>query len=168
MTYGVKLETLHHKFAFLFAHILKVPDSMSGNVNISGQTALIYICFPVSGDGKLHMGSEQSELKLNLRGGIIDYPRSDPRPLPRAWQRRWHPGPLSPDPAVSRRPQITARILEAHQNVAQMSLIEAKMRFIQAWQSLPEFGITHFNARWVGLRGWAGLEECPSWVQGVG
>lgn len=61
-----------------------------------------------------------------------------------------------PDPAVSHHPQITARILEAHQNVAQMSLIEAKMRFIQAWQSLPEFGITHFNARWVGLRGWAG------------
>uniref|UniRef100_A0A674G972 PH domain-containing protein n=1 Tax=Taeniopygia guttata TaxID=59729 RepID=A0A674G972_TAEGU len=46
--------------------------------------------------------------------------------------------------------QITARILEAHQNVAQMSLIEAKMRFIQAWQSLPEFGITHFNARFQG------------------
>ncbi|KAL9850914.1 fermitin family homolog 2 [Geothlypis trichas] len=45
---------------------------------------------------------------------------------------------------------ITARILEAHQNVAQMSLIEAKMRFIQAWQSLPEFGITHFNARFQG------------------
>ncbi|KAJ6654012.1 hypothetical protein lerEdw1_007521, partial [Lerista edwardsae] len=46
--------------------------------------------------------------------------------------------------------QITARILEAHQNVAQMSLIEAKMRFIQAWQSLPEFGITHFMARFQG------------------
>uniref|UniRef100_A0A5S6JU75 Protein lin-54 homolog n=1 Tax=Xenopus tropicalis TaxID=8364 RepID=A0A5S6JU75_XENTR len=46
--------------------------------------------------------------------------------------------------------QITARILEAHQNVAQMSLIEAKMRFIQAWQSLPEFGITHFLARFQG------------------
>uniref|UniRef100_A0A8C9VX28 FERM domain containing kindlin 2 n=1 Tax=Scleropages formosus TaxID=113540 RepID=A0A8C9VX28_SCLFO len=46
--------------------------------------------------------------------------------------------------------QITARILEAHQNVAQMSLIEAKMRFIQAWQSLPEFGITHFLARFHG------------------
>ncbi|XP_019501669.1 PREDICTED: fermitin family homolog 2 [Hipposideros armiger] len=45
---------------------------------------------------------------------------------------------------------ITARILEAHQNVAQMSLIEAKMRFIQAWQSLPEFGITHFIARFQG------------------
>lgn len=43
--------------------------------------------------------------------------------------------------------KITARILEAHQNVAQMSLIEAKMRFIQAWQSLPEFGMTHFLAK---------------------
>uniref|UniRef100_H3BIL8 FERM domain containing kindlin 2 n=1 Tax=Latimeria chalumnae TaxID=7897 RepID=H3BIL8_LATCH len=48
--------------------------------------------------------------------------------------------------------QITARILEAHQNVAQMSLIEAKMRFIQAWQSLPEFGITHFIARFQGVK----------------
>ncbi|MGH0183604.1 UNVERIFIED_CONTAM: hypothetical protein FKN15_012679 [Acipenser sinensis] len=46
--------------------------------------------------------------------------------------------------------QITARILEAHQNVAQMSLIEAKMRFIQAWQSLPEFGMTHFLAKFQG------------------
>lgn len=45
--------------------------------------------------------------------------------------------------------QISARILEAHQNVAQMSLIEAKMRFIQAWQSLPEFGITHFLAKYI-------------------
>uniref|UniRef100_A0A8C1F2N2 FERM domain containing kindlin 2 n=1 Tax=Cyprinus carpio carpio TaxID=630221 RepID=A0A8C1F2N2_CYPCA len=46
--------------------------------------------------------------------------------------------------------QISARILEAHQNVAQMSLIEAKMRFIQAWQSLPEFGMTHFLAKFQG------------------
>uniref|UniRef100_A0A7N6A4E1 PH domain-containing protein n=1 Tax=Anabas testudineus TaxID=64144 RepID=A0A7N6A4E1_ANATE len=45
---------------------------------------------------------------------------------------------------------ISARILEAHQNVAQMSLIEAKMRFIQAWQSLPEFGVTHFLAKFQG------------------
>uniref|UniRef100_A0A8C4EBB8 PH domain-containing protein n=1 Tax=Dicentrarchus labrax TaxID=13489 RepID=A0A8C4EBB8_DICLA len=46
--------------------------------------------------------------------------------------------------------QVSPRILEAHQNVAQMSLIEAKMRFIQAWQSLPEFGITHFLAKFQG------------------
>ncbi|KAI4803947.1 hypothetical protein KUCAC02_025592, partial [Chaenocephalus aceratus] len=45
---------------------------------------------------------------------------------------------------------ISTRILEAHQNVAQMSLIEAKMRFIQAWQSLPEFGMTHFLAKFQG------------------
>ncbi|KAG7224103.1 hypothetical protein INR49_019838 [Caranx melampygus] len=51
-----------------------------------------------------------------------------------------------------RNKQISARILEAHQNVAQMSLIEAKMRFIQAWQSLPEFGITHFLAKFHGVK----------------
>lgn len=66
-----------------------------------------------------------------------------------------------PKAGVSRRLQITARILEAHQNVAQMSLIEAKMRFIQAWQSLPEFGITHFIARLVGQnsRGFMSMEQ---------
>ncbi|XP_072123195.1 fermitin family homolog 1 isoform X3 [Mobula birostris] len=43
--------------------------------------------------------------------------------------------------------QLTTRILEAHQNVAQMTLVEAKMRFIQAWQSLPEFGVSYFVVR---------------------
>lgn len=37
--------------------------------------------------------------------------------------------------------------MEAHQNVAQMSLVEAKLRFIQAWQSLPEFGLTYYLVR---------------------
>lgn len=37
-----------------------------------------------------------------------------------------------------------------------MSLIEAKMRFIQAWQSLPEFGITHFLAKYVSAQ----LKKC--------
>ncbi|KAL4630529.1 hypothetical protein GN956_G15863 [Arapaima gigas] len=48
--------------------------------------------------------------------------------------------------------QLTARILEAHQNVAQLSLMEAKMRFIQAWQSLPEFGITYYIVRFRGSK----------------
>ncbi|XP_041488572.1 fermitin family homolog 2-like [Microtus oregoni] len=46
--------------------------------------------------------------------------------------------------------ELLARPRWLDQNVAQMSLIEAKMRFIQAWQSLPEFGITHFIARFQG------------------
>ncbi|XP_066561862.1 fermitin family homolog 1 [Amia ocellicauda] len=48
--------------------------------------------------------------------------------------------------------QLTARILEAHQNVAQLSLMEAKMRFIQAWQSLPEFGIKYYVVRFQGSK----------------
>ncbi|XP_074860959.1 fermitin family homolog 3 [Carettochelys insculpta] len=48
--------------------------------------------------------------------------------------------------------QLTPRILEAHQNVAQLSLTEAKMRFIQAWQSLPDFGISYFVVRFKGSR----------------
>lgn len=44
-------------------------------------------------------------------------------------------------------PQLTPRILEAHQNVAQLSLTEALLRFIQAWQSLPDFGISYVMVR---------------------
>uniref|UniRef100_A0AAQ6IID6 PH domain-containing protein n=1 Tax=Anabas testudineus TaxID=64144 RepID=A0AAQ6IID6_ANATE len=43
--------------------------------------------------------------------------------------------------------QLTARILEAHHNVSQLSLMEAKMRFIHAWQSLPDFGINYYIVR---------------------
>ncbi|XP_029470612.1 fermitin family homolog 3 [Rhinatrema bivittatum] len=48
--------------------------------------------------------------------------------------------------------QLTPRILEAHQNMAQLTLMEAKMRFIQAWQSLPDFGISYFLVRFKGCR----------------
>lgn len=48
--------------------------------------------------------------------------------------------------------QLAARILEAHQNVAQMPLVEAKLRFIQAWQSLPEFGLTYYLVRFKGIK----------------
>ncbi|XP_037694074.1 fermitin family homolog 3 isoform X2 [Choloepus didactylus] len=47
---------------------------------------------------------------------------------------------------------LTPRILEAHQNVAQLSLPEAQLRFIQAWQSLPDFGISYFMVRFKGSR----------------
>lgn len=44
--------------------------------------------------------------------------------------------------------KLSTRILEAHQNIANLSLMEAKMRFIQAWQSLPEFGINYYIVRY--------------------
>lgn len=44
--------------------------------------------------------------------------------------------------------KLTTRILEAHQNIARLSLMDAKMRFIQAWQSLPEFGINYYIVRY--------------------
>lgn len=50
--------------------------------------------------------------------------------------------------------QLTPRILEAHQNVAQLSLSEAQLRFIQAWQSLPDFGISYIVVRY-------GPRPCP-------
>lgn len=42
---------------------------------------------------------------------------------------------------------IVQRIMEAHANVREMALMEAKMAYIKAWQSLPEFGITYFRIR---------------------
>lgn len=55
-------------------------------------------------------------------------------------------GPWQPLTSVV--PQLTPRILEAHQNVAQLSLSEAQLRFIQAWQSLPDFGISYVVVRY--------------------
>ena len=34
--------------------------------------------------------------------------------------------------------------MEAHANVRDMGLIEAKLAYIKAWQALPEFGISYF------------------------
>ncbi|XP_066495220.1 fermitin family homolog 1 isoform X2 [Tiliqua scincoides] len=48
--------------------------------------------------------------------------------------------------------QLAARILEAHQNISHMSLMEAKLRFIQAWQSLPEFGLSYYIVRFRGSK----------------
>lgn len=42
------------------------------------------------------------------------------------------------------------RILEAHANIKNLSLMDAKMKFIQAWQSLPEFGVSLFVIKFDG------------------
>lgn len=46
--------------------------------------------------------------------------------------------------------QATSRILEAHANVKELGLIDAKLKFIQAWQSLPEYGVTLFVIKFDG------------------
>ncbi|KAM6953270.1 fermitin family homolog 3b [Aplochiton taeniatus] len=48
--------------------------------------------------------------------------------------------------------QLTPRILEAYQNVAQLSLVDALQRFLQIWQSLPDFGMSFFVVRFKGSR----------------
>ncbi|CAA9994929.1 unnamed protein product [Nesidiocoris tenuis] len=40
--------------------------------------------------------------------------------------------------------KLVHRILEAHANVKDLSSIEAKMNYIKAWQSLPDYGISLF------------------------
>lgn len=46
--------------------------------------------------------------------------------------------------------QAVGRILEAHANVQQLTLMEAKLKFIQSWQSLPEYGVTLFVIKFDG------------------
>ena len=34
--------------------------------------------------------------------------------------------------------------MEAHANVQDMGLVDAKMAYIKAWQALPDFGVSYF------------------------
>ncbi|KAJ8966124.1 hypothetical protein NQ314_003731 [Rhamnusium bicolor] len=47
---------------------------------------------------------------------------------------------------------LTQRILEAHANVKNLSLVAAKMNYIKAWQLLPEYGITLFVVKFMNSR----------------
>lgn len=40
--------------------------------------------------------------------------------------------------------QIVRRITDAHSNVKDLNLTDAKLAYIKAWQALPEYGITYF------------------------
>jgi kindlin 2 len=42
------------------------------------------------------------------------------------------------------------RMLDAHANVKDLSLIDAKLNYIKAWQSLPEYGVTLFVIKFDG------------------
>uniref|UniRef100_A0A8D3BQA8 FERM domain containing kindlin 3 n=1 Tax=Scophthalmus maximus TaxID=52904 RepID=A0A8D3BQA8_SCOMX len=48
--------------------------------------------------------------------------------------------------------QLTPRILDAYQNVAQLSLTDALTRFLQIWQALPDFGLSYIVVRFKGSR----------------
>ena len=48
--------------------------------------------------------------------------------------------------------QISHRILEAHSNLRDMALLDAKMNYIKAWQALPEYGTTYFLVKMKGSK----------------
>lgn len=48
--------------------------------------------------------------------------------------------------------QVAKRILEAQGNVQGMNLMEAKLTFLKAWQSLPDYGLTYFIIRMKGSK----------------
>lgn len=47
---------------------------------------------------------------------------------------------------------MVQRILEAHANVKDLSLVDAKMNYIKAWQLLPEYGITLFVVKFMNSK----------------
>ncbi|XP_022913813.1 unc-112-related protein-like [Onthophagus taurus] len=46
--------------------------------------------------------------------------------------------------------KLIQRIFEAHANVKDLGLIDAKLNYIKAWQSLPEYGISLFIVKFMG------------------
>jgi len=46
--------------------------------------------------------------------------------------------------------QLRRKILESHANVKDLNLMEAKMNFIKAWQSLPDYGVSLFVVKFHG------------------
>ena len=46
--------------------------------------------------------------------------------------------------------QLRQKIVEAHANVKDLNLLEAKVNFIKAWQSLPDYGVSLFVVRFHG------------------
>lgn len=57
---------------------------------------------------------------------------------------------VSPRYLKKLRGKTVQRMLEAHANVKNLSLMESKMKYIQAWQSLPDFGVTLFVIKFDG------------------
>jgi kindlin 2 len=48
------------------------------------------------------------------------------------------------------RSKLRQKIVEAHANVKDLNLLEAKVNFIKAWQSLPDYGVSLFVVRFHG------------------
>lgn len=57
---------------------------------------------------------------------------------------------VSPRHLKKLRGKTIPRMLEAHANVKDLTLMDSKMKFIQAWQSLPEYGVTLFVIKFDG------------------
>lgn len=91
----------------------------------------------------------------NVGGGGND------RETPMAAPSLASPPPPPPDPRLLLAPrfqrkfkakQLVPRILDAHQRVAALGGVEAKLRFLQEWTALPGFGMACFIVRFQGSR----------------
>ena len=63
--------------------------------------------------------------------------------------------------------QIVHRIMEAHANVRDMGLIEAKLAYIKGWQALPEFGVSYFVIKMANGKKEVGKSEVQNSQRGT-
>ena len=54
--------------------------------------------------------------------------------------------------------------MEAHANVRDMGLIEAKLAYIKGWQALPEFGVSYFVIKMANGKKEVGKSEVQNTV----
>ena len=54
--------------------------------------------------------------------------------------------------------------MEAHANVRDMGLIEAKLAYIKGWQALPEFGVSYFVIKMANGKKEVGKSELQNTV----
>lgn len=52
----------------------------------------------------------------------------------------------------SKASKLVHRILEGHANVNHLTLVEAKLHFIKAWQALPDYGVSLFVVKFQGIK----------------
>ncbi|CAG9860736.1 unnamed protein product [Phyllotreta striolata] len=59
---------------------------------------------------------------------------------------------IAPKYLKKSRGKLTQRIIEAHANVKNLSLVDAKLNYIKAWQLLPDFGISLFTVKFMNSK----------------
>lgn len=132
------------------------PDGMSEiwiRADTEDQYAKWMAAFRLAAKGKTMADSSYEAEVKNIRAFLsMQHPSPTPNMSPTQID-------INPEDYISPRffkkiksRQLAQRILEAHANVKDMSLMDAKSNYIRAWQALPEYGITYFIVKFKGCK----------------